>query len=118
MRLQAADPPPALPTDGNTSAARSLALGESASLDELGPVVVTESGQLRYIDNWADMSEAEREATQRIIARRNAARRKTRHGTTRCGRFAKCPRCVAGPCHALLRLAAPPFALPCPHDAP
>ena len=79
MRLQA-DPPPALPTEGNTSAARSLALGESASLDELGPVVVTESGQLRYIDNWAEMSEAERETTQRVIARRNAARLKKLRG--------------------------------------
>lgn len=80
VRLQAGDPPPALPTEGNTSAARSLALGESASLDELGPVVVTVSGQLRYIDNWAEMSEAERETTQRVIARRNAARLKKLRG--------------------------------------
>lgn len=80
VRLLAADPPPALPTEGNTSAARSLALGESASLDELGPVVVTENGQLRYIDNWGEMSETEREATQRIIARRNAARLKKLRG--------------------------------------
>ena len=85
LRLQAADPPPALPAEGNAaSASRLLVLGESASLDELGPVVVTEGGQLRYIDNWADMTDAERETTQRVIARRNAARLKTLRGGSAC----------------------------------
>ena len=70
---------PSLPGEGNTTA-RSLQVGESAALEELGPVVVTEDGQLRYIDNWAEMTPEEQEATQRIISKRNAARLKKLRG--------------------------------------
>lgn len=71
---------PSLPVEGNTSSARMLQVGESATLDELGPVVVTVDGGMRYIDNWAEMTPSERETTQRIIARRNAARLKRLRG--------------------------------------
>jgi len=68
---------PALPasTDALTSETHRLEVdGAAATLDELGPVVVTEAGQLRYISNWAGMTKDEQEATQRIIAKRNAQR--------------------------------------------
>ena len=48
--------------------------GEAAALDALGPVIVTEDGKLRYIANWDEMSETEREVAQRRIAKRNAER--------------------------------------------
>lgn len=73
------DVTPALPEEGNTTA-RTLQVGESESLDELGPVVVTESGALRQIDNWQEMSDEEKEMTQRLIAKRNAARLKKLRG--------------------------------------
>lgn len=41
--------------------------GEAVKLDWLGPVVLTEDGQMRYIANWSEMSEAEQEATRRVI---------------------------------------------------
>ena len=72
-----------LPAEGETT--RSLSLGESAALDDLGPVVVTEDGQLRRIDNFAQMTPEEKEATQRIIARRNAARLKRLRGGSSVG---------------------------------
>lgn len=68
---------PALPasTDALMSETHRLEVdGAAATLDELGPVVVTEAGQLRYISNWAGMTKDEQEATQRIIAKRNAQR--------------------------------------------
>lgn len=76
LRLQEQDPP-ALPTDGNSSSARRLAVGETI---ELGPVVVSEDGGLRHIDNWQEMTTSEREATERIISKRNAARLKRLRG--------------------------------------
>eukprot|EP00900_Chrysochromulina_parva_P022980 jgi/Chrpa1/5315/Chrysochromulina_OHIO_Genome00014573-RA len=68
---------PALPasTDALKSETHRLEVdGAAATLDELGPVVVTEAGQLRYISNWVGMTKDEQEATQRIIAKRNAQR--------------------------------------------
>ena len=62
----------ALPGEGNTT--RTLAIDESVALDELGPVVIAEDGSMRHIDNWETMTPEEREATQRIISKRNAAR--------------------------------------------
>ena len=44
------------------------------ALDELGPVVVNQDCTLRRITNWAAQLPHEREATQRVVAARNAAR--------------------------------------------
>ena len=67
-----------LPGEGNTT--RTLAVDESVSLDELGPVVIAEDGTMRSIDNWDSMTPEEREETQRIISKRNAARLKKLRG--------------------------------------
>ena len=64
---------PVLPSE--TTAAHRLEVdGEVAKLDDLGPIVVTEDGKMRYISNWAEMTDEERETTQRVIARRNENR--------------------------------------------
>jgi hypothetical protein len=44
---------------------------------------------MRYIDNWADMTAEERETTQRIIAKRNAARLKKLRGGALSGAAAR-----------------------------
>lgn len=43
-------------------------------LDHLGPMVVNTDGTLSRIHNWAQMSEAERERTAKVLGRRNKAR--------------------------------------------
>ena len=48
--------------------------GASTKLDALGPVVVGKDGSLGLVSGWAEMSEQEREAAQRTLARRNAKR--------------------------------------------
>ncbi|KAL1746634.1 hypothetical protein HDZ31DRAFT_33841 [Schizophyllum fasciatum] len=40
-------------------------------LDELGPMVVNSDGTLSRIANWADMTEAERKNTLRVLSKRN-----------------------------------------------
>uniref|UniRef100_A0A7S2WQZ3 Uncharacterized protein n=1 Tax=Rhizochromulina marina TaxID=1034831 RepID=A0A7S2WQZ3_9STRA len=48
--------------------------GNAVTLDELGPVVVSQDGQLRRIDNWQTMSPEEQELTLRMVGRRNQKR--------------------------------------------
>ena len=68
---------PQLPSAGGTEP-RSLQVdGESL---ELGPLVVTEDGQYRYISNWVEMTDAEKEVTRRRISKRNAERLKRLRG--------------------------------------
>ena len=70
---------PQLPS--KSSAARGLEVdGDAVQLDELGPIVVTEDGQMRRIANWSEMTPEERVVTQRRIAQRNAKRLKRLRG--------------------------------------
>ena len=48
--------------------------GASTKLTALGPVVVGKDGSLGLVTGWAEMTEQEREAAQRMLARRNAKR--------------------------------------------
>ncbi|EKD13987.1 hypothetical protein MBM_07664 [Drepanopeziza brunnea f. sp. 'multigermtubi' MB_m1] len=48
----------------------------SVKLDQLGPMVVNADGTLSRISNWEKMADVEKEATVRIIAKRNQARLK------------------------------------------
>eukprot|EP00913_Durusdinium_trenchii_P000697 g649.t1 len=57
-----------------TAAPPSLVLGETVKMDHLGPVIVNADGSLRRIANWQEMTEVERRATLRRIARRNQQR--------------------------------------------
>ncbi|KAL1754033.1 hypothetical protein FB107DRAFT_216511 [Schizophyllum commune] len=43
-------------------------------LDELGPMVVNSDGTLSRIANWAEMTEAEKKNTLRVLSKRNQLR--------------------------------------------
>ncbi|KAI9223944.1 hypothetical protein BC828DRAFT_402710 [Blastocladiella britannica] len=49
--------------------------GAAVQLDHLGPMVINTDGTVSRIANWAEMSEFERKATMRVIAKRNRERR-------------------------------------------
>ncbi|RTE70872.1 hypothetical protein BHE90_014723 [Fusarium euwallaceae] len=51
-----------------------LRVGESVRLDALGPLVVNTDGSMGRVGNWAGMTEGEREATLRLLGRRNKQR--------------------------------------------
>lgn len=65
---------PQLPVPSFSSAARSIRVGESIKLDELGPLVVNYDGTLRRIANWNIMTKQEQRDTLRIISARNKKR--------------------------------------------
>lgn len=83
---------PELPTDGtdSTTPKKPLALPEvphndvtqldmssgatSVKLDHLGPMVVNVDGTLARISNWQQMTDGEKEATLRIVGKRNKQR--------------------------------------------
>ncbi|KAF9040065.1 hypothetical protein BJ165DRAFT_1495168 [Panaeolus papilionaceus] len=51
-----------------------VSTGEEVKLDVLGPLVVNSDGTLSRIDNWAQMTDAERERTLRVLSKRNKLR--------------------------------------------
>lgn len=53
---------------------RTLSLGGSIKMDELGPMIVNTDGTLRRIANWATLTKFEQTNTLRIIAARNKKR--------------------------------------------
>jgi len=67
---------PLLPPSDPNSDLPSLKLGESMSLEEMGPIIINVDGSTRRIDNWDEMTEQEREVAWRRISKRNAERRK------------------------------------------
>lgn len=67
-------PPLALDASDGAPGVRRLRFGEKVALDELGPVLVNTDCSLRRIANWHEKLPHEKEATQRRVAKRNAAR--------------------------------------------
>ncbi|KAH6891185.1 hypothetical protein B0T10DRAFT_560445 [Thelonectria olida] len=51
-----------------------LRVGESLRLDALGPLVVNTDGSVARVGNWAGMTAVEREATLRLLGKRNQQR--------------------------------------------
>lgn len=51
--------------------------GEAVKLESLGPVVINANGTLSRLNNWHEMTEPEKCATKRMIAKRNEVRRQT-----------------------------------------
>ena len=51
-----------------------LKLGESHTLDHLGPLIVNKDGTMRRISNWSKMTDRERKMTMRRITKRNRDR--------------------------------------------
>ena len=65
---------PAPEGEGAGTISLDVSTGDKVSLDHLGPVVVTLTGQLRRITNWAEMTEREQSITRRRITKRNRER--------------------------------------------
>ncbi|KAI8676657.1 hypothetical protein NCS56_00553900 [Fusarium sp. Ph1] len=59
---------------GRGDGVTALRVGESVRLDALGPLVVNADGSMGRVGNWAGMTEGEREATLRLLRRRNKQR--------------------------------------------
>jgi len=55
-----------------------LAVGSQkpVALDHLGPIVVNKDGTLSRITNWEQMTDQEKSGTMKMLAKRNAQRRK------------------------------------------
>ncbi|KAH0842650.1 hypothetical protein AYO21_09001 [Fonsecaea monophora] len=63
------------PQDASTSINADGEVSQTFKLDALGPLVINSDGTLSRIDNWAQMTELERERTLRILGKRNQLRR-------------------------------------------
>jgi len=67
---------PQLPESDPDATIPTIKLGETISLEEMGPVIINTDGTTRRIDNWDQLSEAEKKTTWRRISQRNEKRRK------------------------------------------
>ena len=67
---------PQLPESDPDAKIPTIKLGETISLEEMGPVIINTDGTTRRIDNWDQLSEAEKKTTWRRISQRNEKRRK------------------------------------------
>lgn len=62
-------------SDGSTTTSTlDLSQPSTVKLDSLGPMVVNSDGTLSRIQNWQNMTEAERERTLRVLGKRNMLR--------------------------------------------
>jgi hypothetical protein len=66
--------PPSIGVDGEIS--RQINLGESISLEELGPIIINGDGTTRRITNWSTLTDAEQKSSWRVISARNLKRLK------------------------------------------
>lgn len=67
---------PLLPAPDNSDPSiPRIQLGESISLDHMGPIIINTDGTTRTIENWNDMSPQEQQTAWRRIAKRNEERR-------------------------------------------
>ena len=48
---------------------------EVIKIDKLGPIIINSDGTMSRIENWANLSDRERENSLRLIAKRNKLRR-------------------------------------------
>lgn len=58
----------------DSSSVRRLSLGETQSLEELGPIIINADGTTRRISNWDSLSKDEQESSWRVIRARNNKR--------------------------------------------
>lgn len=66
--------PPSIGVDGESI--RQINLGESISLEELGPIIINADGTTRRITNWSTLSDSEQKSSWRVISARNLKRLK------------------------------------------
>ena len=65
-----------LPSGDGLAGVRTLAVGDTMRLDELGPIILNEDGTISRITNWDELTQREKDKTFKMIARRNAERAK------------------------------------------
>ncbi|KAK6495385.1 hypothetical protein TWF481_003408 [Arthrobotrys musiformis] len=66
---------PAPQTEAEKEAAKKVQVGARAvKLDHLGPLVINSDGTLSRIQNWANMTQMERERTIHVLGKRNRLR--------------------------------------------
>ncbi|RYH07105.1 hypothetical protein EON65_42090 [archaeon] len=58
----------------NKEGYRTLSLGETLPMDELGPIIINPDGTTRRITNWDNLSKQEQLNTWRVISKRNKKR--------------------------------------------
>lgn len=63
-------------TNINGEINRQINLGETISLEELGPIIINADGTTRRITNWLDLNKEEQENSWRVISARNLKRLK------------------------------------------
>ncbi|KAL5119155.1 hypothetical protein ACEQ8H_002862 [Pleosporales sp. CAS-2024a] len=63
------------PSSPNTTTIDMSTGGSTVKLDHMGPLVVNKDGTLSRINNWAEMSDLERQNTLRVLGKRNMLRR-------------------------------------------
>ena len=63
-------------TNINGEINRQITLGETVSLEELGPIIINADGTTRRITNWLDLNKVEQETSWRVISARNLKRLK------------------------------------------
>ena len=68
--------PPSVGVEGDGEISRTINLGETISLEELGPIIINADGTTRRITNWSTLSKAEQESSWRVISARNLKRLK------------------------------------------
>lgn len=86
---------PALPQGVGEGGVPKLRLGDVYKLDgvaqQYGPTILNKDGTMRRIENWEEMSDAERERAWKRIVERNARRRRTLEAGTGAGRSSDVP---------------------------
>jgi len=78
----------ALAIEDGAPAVGDSSIGDPIKLDALGPIVLNSDGTMSRISNWGTLSAAEQERTMRLVARRNAQRRKKLDSSSEVGRIA------------------------------
>ena len=63
-------------TNINGEMNRQITLGETVSLEELGPIIINADGTTRRITNWLELNKVEQENSWRVISARNLKRLK------------------------------------------
>eukprot|EP01031_Cornospumella_fuschlensis_P038187 gene38187-46399_t len=58
----------------NREGYRTLSLGQSVAMDELGPIIINPDGTTRRITNWNTLSKQEQMNSWRVIGERNKKR--------------------------------------------
>lgn len=76
---------PSTSTSTEPNAQADTTVLQTVKLDQLGPMVVNSNGTLSRISNWADMDEAERARTLRILGKRNMLRKEKLEAETEDG---------------------------------